>query len=71
MFAVPCSPLDPRAEGTSGLIKQGATPVTETADVRSFMLNISAINQRSVDAWNPMGTHKCLLIPDAVIKLSR
>jgi len=30
---VPGSPLDPRAEGTNGLIKQGATPVTETADI--------------------------------------
>jgi len=30
VFAVPGSPLDPRAEGTNGLIKQGATPVTET-----------------------------------------
>ena len=29
VFAVPGSPLDPRAEGTNGLIKQGATPVTE------------------------------------------
>ncbi|HXR25242.1 MAG TPA: DNA-processing protein DprA, partial [Candidatus Binataceae bacterium] len=33
VFAVPGSPLDPRAEGTNSLIKQGATPVTETADI--------------------------------------
>jgi DNA processing protein len=33
VFAVPGSPLDPRASGTNGLIKQGATPVTEAADV--------------------------------------
>ncbi len=33
VFAVPGSPLDPRSEGTNGLIKQGATPVTETADI--------------------------------------
>ncbi len=33
VFAVPGSPLDPRAEGTNGLIKQGATPVTEANDV--------------------------------------
>jgi DNA processing protein len=33
VFAVPGSPLDPRAEGTNGLLKQGATPVTEAADV--------------------------------------
>jgi DNA processing protein len=33
VFAVPGSPLDPRAEGTNSLIKQGATPVTETDDI--------------------------------------
>jgi DNA processing protein len=33
VFAVPGSPLDPRAEGTNGLLKQGAILVTETADV--------------------------------------
>ncbi len=33
VFAVPGSPVDPRAEGTNGLLKQGATLVTEAADV--------------------------------------
>lgn len=33
VFAVPGSPLDPRAAGTNALIKQGATVVTEAADV--------------------------------------
>ena len=33
VFAVPGSPLDPRAGGSNGLIKQGATLVTEAADV--------------------------------------
>jgi DNA processing protein len=33
VFAVPGSPLDPRAEGTNGLLKQGAIMVTEAADV--------------------------------------
>jgi DNA processing protein len=33
VFAVPGSPLDPRAEGTNGLLKQGAIIVTEAADV--------------------------------------
>lgn len=33
VFAVPGSPLDPRAEGTNGLLKDGAILVTETADV--------------------------------------
>jgi DNA processing protein len=33
VFAVPGSPLDPRAEGTNELLKQGATLATEAADV--------------------------------------
>jgi DNA processing protein len=33
VFAVPGSPLDPRAEGTNALLKQGAMLVTEAADV--------------------------------------
>jgi len=37
VFAVPGSPLDPRADGTNGLLKQGATLVTEAADVLSVI----------------------------------
>jgi DNA processing protein len=37
VFAVPGSPLDPRAEGSNGLLKQGATLVTEAADVLSAL----------------------------------
>jgi DNA processing protein len=37
VFAVPGSPLDPRAEGTNGLLKQGATLVTEAADVTAVL----------------------------------
>ena len=33
VFAVPGSPLDPRCEGSNGLLKQGATLVTERADI--------------------------------------
>src|SRR5262245_35704555 len=33
VFAVPGSPLDPRCEGTNGLLKQGAFPATEASDV--------------------------------------
>jgi DNA processing protein len=40
VFAVPGSPLDPRAEGTNRLIKQGATPVTEAADVINVLAPI-------------------------------
>ena len=37
VFAVPGSPLDPRVEGTNGLLKQGATLVTEASDVISVL----------------------------------
>ena len=44
MFAVPGSPLDPRAEGTNGLLKQGATPVTEAADIVSVVRPILGLD---------------------------
>ena len=37
VFAVPGSPLDPRCEGSNGLLKQGATLVTEAADVTEVL----------------------------------
>jgi DNA processing protein len=37
VFAVPGSPLDQRAEGTNGLLKQGAALVTEAADIISVL----------------------------------
>ena len=37
VFAVPGSPLDPRAEGTNSLLKQGATLVTEAEDVLAVL----------------------------------
>ena len=43
VFAVPGSPLDPRAEGTNGLLKQGATPVTEAADIVAVLQPIIGI----------------------------
>jgi DNA processing protein len=52
VFAVPGSPLDPRAEGTNGLIKQGATPVTETADIVAVLEPImgTALSAQEPDA---------------------
>jgi DNA processing protein len=44
VFAVPGSPLDPRAEGTNGLLKQGATPVTEAADIVSMVQPIMGLD---------------------------
>jgi DNA processing protein len=46
VFAVPGSPLDPRAEGTNGLLKQGATLVTEADDVVNVLRPI--LGQRIV-----------------------
>jgi DNA processing protein len=49
VFAVPGSPLDPRAEGTNGLLKQGATLCTEAADVITVLRPI--LGQRLDDAF--------------------
>jgi DNA processing protein len=38
VFAVPGSPLDPRSEGTNGLIRNGATLITGAADVSEALL---------------------------------
>ncbi|MBA8902903.1 putative Rossmann fold nucleotide-binding protein DprA/Smf involved in DNA uptake [Phyllobacterium sp. P30BS-XVII] len=35
VFAIPGSPLDPRAKGTNALLKNGAILVTETSDILS------------------------------------
>jgi DNA processing protein len=45
VFAVPGSPLDPRAEGTNGLLKQGATLVTEAEDVLAVLRPILGRSQ--------------------------
>jgi DNA processing protein len=42
VFAVPGSPLDPRAAGTNDLIKQGAALVTEASDVINAVQPIMA-----------------------------
>jgi DNA processing protein len=46
VFAVPGSPLDPRAAGTNDLIKQGATLTTEAADVINA---IAPIMERAIE----------------------
>jgi len=40
VFAVPGSPLDPRAAGANDLLKQGATLVTEAADIINVLAPI-------------------------------
>jgi DNA processing protein len=42
VFSVPGSPIDPRAGGTNDLIKQGATLVTEAADIINAVQPIMA-----------------------------
>lgn len=45
VFAVPGHPLDPRAEGTNKLIKQGATLVTEASDVLEALEPITGLRE--------------------------
>lgn len=49
VFSVPGHPLDPRAEGTNRLIKQGATLVTETADIVEVLRPILGLEERRFD----------------------
>jgi DNA processing protein len=59
VFAVPGSPIDPRAEGTNGLLKQGATLVTEAADVLAVVepiLGRYAMSAREPDAEEPVAS---------------
>ncbi|MER9442106.1 DNA-processing protein DprA [Mesorhizobium sp. M0340] len=46
VFAVPGSPLDPRAAGANGLLKDGATLVTEATDITSAIAPL-------VGGWSP------------------
>ncbi len=63
VFAVPGSPIDPRAEGTNGLLKQGATLVTEAADVLSVVEPI--LGQRGrMSAREPDGHDRIAATPE-------
>ncbi|UJW73350.1 DNA-processing protein DprA [Rhizobium sp. SL42] len=44
VFAVPGSPLDPRCEGTNGLLKDGATVTTRSSDVLQALAPLSRID---------------------------
>ncbi len=44
VFAVPGSPLDPRCEGTNGLLKDGATMTTRPDDVLQALAPLTAID---------------------------
>jgi DNA processing protein len=51
VFAVPGSPLDPRAAGTNGLLKDGAILVTEAADVLGALAPQSGIAVRTAASF--------------------
>ena len=53
VFAVPGSPLDPRCEGTNGLLKQGAIPVTEASDVIAVIEPILGRGIQSAEIREP------------------
>ncbi|WP_276118561.1 DNA-processing protein DprA [Pararhizobium qamdonense] len=44
VFAVPGSPLDPRCQGTNGLLKDGATVTTEAQDILQALAPLSRID---------------------------
>jgi DNA processing protein len=52
IFAVPGSPLDPRCEGTNGLIRQGATLCTSAADVVSVLTPLVGSLPAPKDGFN-------------------
>jgi len=53
VFAVPGSPIDPRAEGTNGLLKDGATLVTGPEDVLEMLAPLTLIRPPDVKAEEP------------------
>jgi len=61
VFAAPGSPLDPRAEGSNHLLKQGATLVTEAADVievvRPILGRPPEVSVEEPEAPAPNGDH--------------
>src|ERR1051326_3267441 len=63
VFAVPGSPLDPRAEGTNGLLKQGASLVTEASDVIAVL---EPILGRKIEppAEEPLPAPEPEIVPD-------
>jgi DNA processing protein len=60
VFAVPGHPLDPRAEGTNRLLKDGANIVTEAADVIRALQPITGARPDTAGA----GTTRGVLVPE-------
>jgi DNA processing protein len=64
VFAAPGSPLDPRADGSNGLLKQGATLVTEASDVIAVVEPILGRPLPFADAVEPVSAPPATPEPD-------
>lgn len=66
VFAVPGHPLDPRAEGTNSLLKQGATIVTSAADILDALAPQTGSAPRGIQesAAPALGDHEVSAWPD-------
>jgi DNA processing protein len=65
VFAVPGSPLDPRCQGTNGLLKDGAMIVTSPEDVIEALAPLSQLDLFSAPmAEEPAGNEPGLSPPD-------
>jgi DNA processing protein len=60
VFAIPGHPLDPRAEGTNGLLKSGATLVTEPDDVLQALAPLLREPPRRTAEPPPAGRQEAL-----------
>ena len=58
VFAVPGSPLDPRCQGTNGLIKDGATVTTEAQDILQALAPLSRIDLFTPPQAEEPGEHE-------------
>jgi DNA processing protein len=63
VFSVPGHPLDPRAEGTNRLIKQGAMLVTEADDIIDVLRPILGLAEHRFDYAGPEPTSADQTIP--------
>ncbi|GEO86414.1 MULTISPECIES: DNA-processing protein DprA [Alphaproteobacteria] len=72
VFAVPGSPLDPRCEGTNGLLKDGATVTTRPDDVLQALAPLSRIDIFSGhEAKEPGDEDRSLALPPSDSDRSR
>lgn len=54
VFAIPGSPLDPRAQGTNNIIKEGALLVTRPEDIAETLLPLTTSNENQTSLFAPV-----------------